>query len=389
MKNLGKYLTGKERNKEQKKYPPAIKTIAVLSGCGLAGLFFAGISYAGVIPIPNITAIYGQIQSVETSAGGAFSALQGLAGTLGYAPGASGGPLFNPGPGLSEAMATVDKLTADVSKMEEEYQGIVINYDKLVHVVNSVENAVNSINNLNSSINNAFNAIPQDITSGDANVNYAIPQATILSAETEGSEFNNFAGVSAATGFDPRLFMSGYSASVSNNLTKNFMEEGSQAFADSLIYNSSGNAGTAAPKINCRYYDNGYYLDSSGNIKGGCTDFTGGLVSDSAASGLYNAGVSAARAHKAEIEGGEFMNEIAGGALKADTNYYAYQGSVLTVIAEEDAASLKNMGYIESQLKQLEIDKSAGEISREHSGAVIAPVESNLPDISFYRRTTM
>ena len=125
-----------------------------------SAVLYAGAAYGIGLPLPDIGAISGQIESVETAANGAFSALQGLAGTLGYAPGASGGPLFNPGPGLSEAMATVDKLTADASNMQEEYQNIVINFDKLSHIVNSVENAVSGINNLNEQINSAFNQIP-------------------------------------------------------------------------------------------------------------------------------------------------------------------------------------------------------------------------------------
>ncbi len=347
--------------------------------------YLTGISYGSGIPIPNIGSVSNQIQSVETAASGAFSALQGLAGTLGYAPGASGGPLFNPGPGLSEAMATADKLAADVSKMQEYYQNIVINFDKLTHLVDSAENAANSINTLNNRLGAAFVQIPQDLTASD--VQPSSPSDILSGINTEAAEFQNLG--SAAGGFEPQSFVSGYSQASGAGLNKNVMENGSGLFAEGAIFNSDGNSGEANQKTNCFSYDNGYYFDASGNPVGGCTDFVGGFGADVAASGLYSAGISAARAHKAELEGDEFMREITGGALKNSTNYYAYQSSVLTIMAEENAASLKNLGYMESQLKQMELSKSAEAIEKEHIGAVIMPQTDASPGLNFYDKTTM
>jgi hypothetical protein len=335
--------------------------------------------------LPDISAISGQIQSVETAASGAFSALQGLAGTLGYAPGASGGPLFNPGPGLSEAMATVDKLTADVSNMQEEYQNIIINYDKLSHLVNSVTNAVNAINTLNGSINSAFGQIPQDLTASDVQVNSL--QGVLANIDAESAEFQNLS--SAGEPFDSGIFVSGYSSTEGSGLNKTALENGSAQFTEGAIFNSAGNTGAADERINCSSLEGGYYFDGGGNPVGGCTDAVNGFMSDAASSGLYNAGISAARAHKAEIEGNEFMGEISGGALKNSTNYYAYQSSILTLIAEENAANLKNLGYMESQLKQIELAKSAEEIERGHTGAVILPQTNAEPGMDFYGKTTM
>ncbi|MHB8232595.1 MAG: hypothetical protein ACYDDB_06815 [bacterium] len=351
----------------------------------VSGICFMGISYGAAIPLPDISAISGQIQSVETAAGGAFSALQGLAGTLGYAPGASGGPLFNPGPGLSEAMATVDKLTADVSKMQEDYQNIVIDYDKLNHLVNSVENAVNSVNNLNNQINSAFEQIPQDLTASDVQI--SSPQSLLSGINAESMEFQNLNAVNGI--FNPQSFVSGYSSSEGSGLNKTALENGSSQFTEGAIFNSNGNTGAPDGQINCSSSDNGYYFLNSGNPVGGCTDLVNGFEADVASSSLYNAGVSAARAHKAELEGNEFMQEISGNTLKNSTNYYAYQSSILTLMAEENAASLKNLGYMESQLKQLELAKSAEEIKKEHTGAVILPQTNSEPDMNFYNDTTM
>lgn len=354
------------------------------------GICFIGISYGIGIPIPDIGAVSEQIQSVETAAGGAFSALQGLAGTLGYAPGASGGPLFNPGPGLSEALSTADKLTAEVSKMQEDYQNIVINYDKLSHLVNSVKNAVHSVNNLNNQINSAFEQIPQDLTASD--VQAYSPQNVLSNINDEDMEFQNLNLNSASApsvSFNPQSFISGYSSSEGANLNKTALENGSSQFAEGAIFNSNGNTGIANAQINCSSIDNGYYFNDNGNPVGGCTDLVDGFEADTASSGLYNAGISAARAHKAELEGAEFMQEITGNTLKKSSNYYAYQSSVLTLIAEENAASLKNLGYIESQLKQLEIAKSAEEIRKEHTGPVILPQTNSEPDMNFYSNTTM
>ena len=351
--------------------------------------YMAGVSYGLALPLPDISAISGQIQSVETAASGAFSALQGLAGTLGYAPGAGGGPLFNPGPGLSEAMATVDKLTADVSNMQEEYQNIVINFDKLEHLVNSVENAVGALNNLNNQINSAFNHIPQDLTESDVNVNSAQSLISALNSgiNIESSEYANLNA--AGETFNPQAFISGSSSSASGVLNKSALENGSSIFSEEDIFNSGGNSGAATETINCSSLEGGYYFDGNGNPIGGCTDNVGGLLGDTASSGLYNAGLSAARAHKAELEGSEFMNEISGNALKNSTNYYAYQSSILTIMAEESAANLKNLGYMESQLKQIELAKSSEEIKKEHVGAVILPQTNSEPNMNFYGKTTM
>jgi hypothetical protein len=352
-------------------------------------IYFIGAAYGLAVPLPDIGAISGQIQSVETAANGAFSALQGLAGTLGYAPGASGGPLFNPGPGLSEAMATVDKLTADVSNMQEEYQNIVINYDKLTHLVNSAENAANSVNSLNEQINSAFNLIPQDLTASDIQGGSigSIAGSVNSNIGSESAEFQNISSASPA--FNPQTFISGYSSSDGGGLSKTVLENGSGTFTEGAIFNSAGNTGNASASFNCSSLGEGYYFDDSGNPVGGCTDLVNGLEADAASSGLYNAGVSAARAHKAEIEGDEFMQEISGNALKNSTNYYAYQSSVLTLIAEENAASLKNLGYMESQLKQIELAKSAEEIKHEHDGALIMPQTGINPGLNFYSETTM
>lgn len=367
------------KNRKKKIFLPLLVIIFV------AGICYAGVSRGMSIPIPDIGAISEQIQSVETAAGSAFSALQGLAGTIGYAPGASGGPFFNPGPGLSEALATVDKLTADISKMQESYQNIVINYDKLGHLVNSVKNAVNGIDNLNERINEAFKQIPQDLTASDISI--SSPQNIISAVNSENMEFRNLDGI--ADFVNPRIFTSGYSASKGNRLNKIALENDSKLFTEGAIFNADGNSGAASPKINCPSYDNGYLLDSKGNLVGGCTDLADGFESDTASLGLYSAGISAARAHKAELEGNEFMREITGNKLKNSTNYYTYQSSVLTLIAEENAASLKNLGYIESQLKQMEISKSASEIKKEHVGAAILPQTNTEPGLNLYDRTTI
>ena len=351
--------------------------------------YLAGVSYGLALPLPDISAVSGQIQSVETAASGAFSALQGLAGTLGYAPGAGGGPLFNPGPGLSEAMATVDKLTADVSNMQEEYQNIVINYDKLGHLVNSVENAVSGINNLNNQINSAFNQIPQDLTASDVNANSAQSLISGINSALN-SESSEYANLNAAgETFNPQAFISGSSSSSPGALNKSALENGSSIFSEEDIFNSGGNSGAATETLNCSSLGGGYYFDENGDPIGGCTDNVDGLLGDTASSGLYNAGLSAARAHKAELEGSEFMNEISGNALKNTTNYYAYQSSILTIMAEESAANLKNLGYMESQLKQIELAKSSEEIKKEHVGAVILPQTNSEPNMNFYGKTTM
>ncbi len=350
-----------------------------------ATILYLGAAYGMGLPLPDIGAISAQIQSVETAAGGAFSALQGLAGTLGYAPGASGGPLFNPGPGLSEAMATVDKLTADVSKMQEQYQNIIINYDKLGHLVNSVENAVNNVNNLNNQINIAFARIPQELTQSD--VYASSPQNLLSDINIEESEFQNLNNESGS--YNPQDFISGASQPGTGALNRSSLENESRQFTGGTVYNADGNSGNINPAVNCASYDDGYYFDSKGNYTAGCTDPVNGFVIDAASSNLYNAGVSAARAHKAELEGDGFINEITSGALNNSTNYYSYQSSVLTLIAEEDAANLKNLGYIESQLKQMELSKSADEIKKEHVGAIILPQSNNTPAMNFYNKTTL
>ncbi len=367
--------------------PPIASAIVIFA----VSAYLTGVSYGLALPLPDISAVSGQIQSVETAANGAFSALQGLAGTLGYAPGASGGPLFNPGPGLSEAMATVDKLTADVSNMQEEYQNIVINFDKISHLVNSVENAVGSVNNLNNQINSAFNRIPQDLTASDVGASSPQNLASDINSgiNYESSEYGNLNTGSASEDFNPQVFISGGSAGLGGVLNKSELENGSSRFSQSAIFNSGGNSGAATETLNCSSLNGGYYFGGSGDPIGGCTDGVNGLLGDTASSGLYNAGLSAARAHKAELEGGEFMNEISGDALKNSSNYYAYQSSILTIMAEESAANLKNLGYMESQLKQMELDKSAEEIKKEHTGSVILPQTNPAPGLNFYTETTM
>ncbi len=354
--------------------------------------YLTGVSYGITIPLPDIYAISGQIESVSTAANSAFSALQGLAGTLGYAPGASGGPLFNPGPGLSEAMATVDKLTADVAGMQEEYQNIVINFDKISHLMNSVQDAANGINSLNNQINSAFNQIPQDLTESDVDINSLQTALSDINSgiNYESSEYGNLTKTTSGENvYNPEVFESGSSASSASALNKSNLEDGSALFSREAIFNSGGNSGDANETDNCSSLDAGYSFDPSGNPIGGCTDFVGGFLDDTASSGLYNAGLSAARAHKAELEGSEFMDEISGNSLKKSSNYYAYQSSVLTIMAEENAASLKNLGYMESQLKQIELDKSAEEIKNEHTGSVILPQINSTPGLNFYTKTTM
>lgn len=347
---------------------------------------YIGAAYGMELPLPDISAVSSQIQSVETEAGGAFSALQSLAGTLGYAPGASGGPLFNPGPGLSEAMATADKLMADASKMREAYQNIIINYDKLNHLVNSVKNAVNNINNLNHSINEAFKEIPQALTKNDISISN--PQDLISDINTENMEFQNLKGVN--TSYYPQNFISGTTVAGEGILNKDRLERESQMFGNDAIYNSNGNNAHINQIINCASYNNGYYLDKNGKYTTGCADFVNRFTAATASSNLYSAGLSAARAHKAELEGDEFIKAIAGDTLKKSTNYYAYQSSILTMIAEMDAAKLKNLGYIESQLKQLELSDSASEIRKEHVGAIILPQnKNNAVGINFYNKTTL
>ncbi len=343
-----------------------------------------GSAYGIELPLPDISTISSQIQSVETAAGGAFSALQSLAGTLGYAPGASGGPFFNPGPGLSEAMATADNLMADASKMQEAYQNIIINYDKLDHLINSVKNATNNINDLNRSINKAFKQIPQELTGSDVSVSKF--QDFISDINTESMAFQNLKDINN----HPQNFVSGTSGAGEEMLSKKELERESQGFSMDTIYNSIGNKGHINQIVNCASYDNGYYLNKNGKYTAGCTDLADRFTDDVATSNLYSAGLSAARAHKAELEGDNFMKEITSGALKNSTNYYTYQSSILTMIAEMDAVNLKNLGYIESQLKQLELSRSANEIRKEHIGAIILPRNNNNAlDMNFYNKTTL
>ena len=203
----------------------------------------------------------------------------------------------------------------------------------------------------------------------------------------ESSEFQNLN--SSGNNFNPEAFISGYSSSAGNSLNKSALENGSAQFTGGTIFNADGNSGTANMQFNCSALDGGYYFDDSGNPVGGCTDPVNALTIDAASSGLYNAGISAARAHKAELEGDEFLNEISGNALKNSSNYYAYQSSILTLIAEENAAGLKNMGYMESQLKQIELGNSADAIKKEHTGPVIMPQTNDEPNMNFYSKTTL
>ncbi len=346
-------------------------------------LVYSGISYPMGIPVPDLGAISAQIESVETSAGSAFSSLESLAGTLGYAPGASGGPLFNPGPGLSEAMATADKLGADISKMREEYQNIIINFDKLAYITQSVSNAEENIASLNKSVNNAFNQIPQELTGGDASG--FSTSGVIAGIRSYNAMLGNIENKGASAVYNPGNFFTGNGS----NLTRENLENGSSSFLNSAVFNSLGNTGSIKPKFGCPGYDGGYLMDNSGNFVSGCGDFVDGFSNDAASTNLFNAGISAARAHKAELEGDAFMGEITGSAIPGSSDYYSYSSSILTIIAEENAISIKNMGYMESQLKQLEISNSAREIEKNHIGPVILGNKSTEQGINFYNKTTL
>lgn len=345
----------------------------------ILGLFFytyAKTAYALGLPLPNISLITNQIESVATAASGAMSAVGGVAESAQSA----GLPVATPGIGLGQALQSFESLTADVSKMQEMYQNIVINYNKLGHLINSVQDAVSSVNNLNNQIKSAFNEIPNGLTQNDiqqtsnpsnlinSNINNLNSDFTSLVNSSNNAGGNSFQGISN--------IISGES---SNTAT---LAATSQSFANSMVFDSNGNNGVvASPNINCPSYNEG-----NASL---CTNSVDGFVNDVSASDLYNVGVSTARAHKAELEGDEFENEIINGTLGSSSNYYAYQSSLLTLMAEENAAGLKNMGYIESQLKQIELTKSANDIKKEHISATLLPDANSEPDLNFYNQTTL
>lgn len=350
-------------------------------------LIFTGIAYPMGIPLPDPGEVGVQIQSVETAAKGAFSALQGLAGTLGYAPGASGGPLFNPGPGLSQALSTVDRLSADVSKMKEDYQNIIINYDKLKYLVGSVSTAVNSVLNLDQKLDNAISEVTRGLSGNDFD-DY-LPQYLINNAKYFESIFKNLPKNYSGQGneFQPGNIISGYPGESGIEFNKSLLAQDSEKFVADSVFNSDGITGNASYTINCQPFNEGYFF-KNGKFVSGCLAPSEGFSLDAASSALYNSGLSSARARKAELEADGFMTELADGSLGKNPDFYAYQGAVLTVIAEENAANLKNQGYIESELRQLETAFSAETIERSHVGPVIMPENDTKID-GYYTRTTL
>ncbi len=357
--------------------------------------------YALGLPLPDINLITSQIQSVASAASGVMATVGNAASSAQSA----GLPVATPGIGIGQALQSFESLTADESKMQEMEQNIIINYDKLTHITNSVQNAINNLNSLNSQIKTAFSEIPQGLTQNDVSVNTVPADSIAGNINSENNAFNSLQNTSY--GSNIQNIVSGKSPN------KEELSANAQSFANSMILNSNGI--TAPASVNSINYNcqpdltnnngggsNGISAASSGieNINGNnagntvpntqnCMDYVNGFESDVAASNLYNAGISSSRAHKAELEGDEFENEIAGGKLGSSSNYYTYQSSILTLMAEENAADLKNMGYIESQLKQLELSKSAAEIKKEHIGASLLEQNSRNPDLNFYNQTTL
>jgi len=360
----------------------------------LLGLFFytyEKTAYALGFPVfnlNNLTTIQTQINAVSEAASGAVSAVGDVARAIpGWAPGAAGGPLWNTGIAVGQGLQSLESLNADFEKMQEMYQNIMVNYNKLGHLVNAVQDAVGSVNNLNNQIKTAFNEIPGELSQSDIQLTSNPSNLINSNINNLNSEFTSLVNTSNDTGSNAFQGINNIISGESSNTAD--LAATSQNFTNSMVFDSNGNNGAAtSPDINCPAYNEGYYYNNNGNTSL-CTNFVNGFVNDASASDLYNVGVSTARAHKAELEGDEFENEITSGALGSSSNYYAYQSSVLTLTAEENAASLKNMGYIESQLKQLELTKSANDIKKEHVGATLLPQTSSEPNIAFYNKTTL
>ena len=338
-------------------------------------------AYALGLPLPDINLITSQIQSVASAASGAMATVGNAASSAQSA----GLPVATPGIGIGQALQSFESLTADESKMQEIEQNIIINYDELTHLTDSVQNAINNLNSLNSQIKTAFNEIPQGLTNNDVSVNTAPANLIAGNINSENNAFNSLQNTSYG---NIQNIVSGES------LNKEDLSGNAQSFTNSMILNSNGI--TAPAPVNSINYNcqpdltnNGGGSSAANPSTQNCMDYVSGFESDVAASNLYNAGISSARAHKAELEGDEFENEISGGKLGSSSNYYAYQSSILTLMAEENAADLKNMGYIESQLKQLELSKSAAEIKKEHIGASLLEQNSQNPDLNFYNKTTL
>jgi len=360
------------------------KIILSVSAIILSGYICVQTAYALGLPLPDMSLITSQINSVASAASGVMTTVGNAASSAQSA----GMPVATPGIGIGQALQSFESLTAAESEMQEAEQNIIINYDKLTHIADSVSNTINNLNSLNSQIQSAFNRIPQGLTSNDVSVNTE-PADTI--GDNINSENNAFSSLQNTSYGSIRQIISGESQS------KEDLSGSAQNLTNSLILNSNGI--TASVPVDSINYNCRQDLTDGGGADGGssaygaavrnCMDYVNGFESSVAASDIYNAGISSARAHKAELEGDEFENEIAGGALGGSSNYYTYQSSVLTLIAEENAANLKNMGYIESQLKQLELSKSASEIKKEHVGASLMEQNSNNPNLNFYNKTTL
>ncbi len=365
---------------------------------------FIMVFYIGSYPVkagslPDISNILNEIQTVSTAASGAMTAV----GAVASSAQAAGLPVATPGIGIGQGLQSFEALTADISKMEEIYQGIEINYAKLLHLVNAVNNAFGNINNLNNTLNNVFagkilsnqdytggqgvngitaNGLTQSDLQGVSNIN-----ALINSLSSEINEIKSQFGPLLQDGNGNGSF-SGIENIISGIAQdKDNLWGDSNNFVDSMVFDPAGNNGINAfgkgPNDNCLY--------NGGEFVQGCTDYVSSFINNMSAMNLDNAGISEARAHKAEFEGDEFENQIAGISGKS-SNYYTYQSSVLSVIAEENAANLKNMGYIESQLKQLEMTDSANEIRKEHVGSSLLPPNDRNPQdngIAFYSQTTL
>lgn len=359
------------------------KIVLSVSAIVLSGYICVQTAYALGLPLPDMSLITSQINSVASAASGVMSTVGNAASSAQSA----GMPVATPGIGIGQALQSFESLTAAESEMQEAEQNIIINYDKLTHIADSVPNTINNLNTLNSRIKSAFSQIPQGLTSNDVSVNTEPAGSVEDNINSENNAFNSLQNTSYGS---IRQIVSGESRS------KASLSGSAQSLANSLILNSDGI--TSAVPVNSINYNCQPDLTDSGSTSGGsndgaaaqnCMDYVNGFESNVAASDIYNAGISSARAHKAELEGDGFENEIAGDALGNSSNYYTYQSSVLTLIAEENAANLKNMGYIESQLKQLELSKSASEIKKEHIGASLMEQNSNEPNLNFYNDTTL
>ena len=359
------------------------KIVLSVSAIVLSGYICVQTAYALGLPLPDMSLITSQINSVASAA----SEVMSTVGNAASSAQSAGMPVATPGIGIGQALQSFESLTAAESEMQEAEQNIIINYDKLTHIADSVQNTINNLNTLNSRIKSAFNQIPQGLTSNDVSVNTEPAGSIEDNINSENNAFNSLQNTSYGS---IQQIVSGESHN------KEDLSGSAQSLANSLILNSDGI--TSAVPVNSINYNCQPDLTDSGSTSGGsndgaaaqnCMDYVNGFESNVAASDIYNAGISSARAHKAELEGDGFENEIAGGALGNSSNYYTYQSSVLTLIAEENAANLKNMGYIESQLKQLELSKSASEIKKEHIGASLMEQNSNEPNLNFYNDTTL